>query len=303
MPTDQTTSQLQRAIEGFLLDREAQGCTPATLLWYRRYLAVLVSWLAEQQVNTMAGITATLLRSYIVDVQGRGLAPKTVHHHASAAKVFCNWLAAEGLIAEDANPARRVRMPKVPRQVLPALTADEVRKLLDAADNQRDKALLLFMLDTGARCAETVAVNIGDVDTRTGAVTITKGKMQKGRVVFLGVNARRVLLRYLLTRDDLGPDRPLWVSSTNGERLTTWGINQILERLGDMAGVHVHPHKLRRSCAIASLRAGMDIARLAALLGHADLQTVRRYLAIVQADLADAHREHGAVDSLLSKKR
>lgn len=303
MPTDQTTSQLQRAIEGFLLDREAQGCTPATLLWYRRYLAVLVSWLAEQQVNTMAGITATLLRSYIVDVQGRGLAPKTVHHHASAAKVFCNWLTAEGLIAEDANPARRVRMPKVPRQVLPALTADEVRKLLDAADNQRDKALLLFMLDTGARCAETVAVNIGDVDTRTGAVTITKGKMQKGRVVFLGVNARRVLLRYLLTRDDLGPERPLWVSSTNGERLTTWGINQILERLGDMAGVHVHPHKLRRSCAIASLRAGMDIARLAALLGHADLQTVRRYLAIVQADLADAHREHGAVDSLLSKKR
>ena len=47
---------------------------------------------------------------------------------------------------------------------------------------------------------------------------------------------------------------------------------------------------------------GDDIARLAALLGHADLQTVRKYLAIVESDLQEAYAQHGAVDKLLNKK-
>ena len=67
-----------------------------------------------------------------------------------------------------------------------------------------------------------MAVNIGDVDTRTGAVTIAKGKGQKGRVVFLGVQSRRALLRYLLARERAGADAPLWTSLTSGDRLTTW---------------------------------------------------------------------------------
>jgi site-specific recombinase XerD len=47
----------------------------------------------------------------------------------------------------------------------------------------------------------------------------------------------------------------------------------------------------------------MDVARVAALLGHSDLSAVQGYLALAREDLADAHREHGAVDALLSKKR
>jgi site-specific recombinase XerD len=299
MPTDQK-AQLQRAADAFLLDKEVQGCTRLTLVWYRDYIGRLLTWLAAHDVTTPAGITLDLLRAYMVDVQGRGLAAKTVHHHAAAAKTFCRWLAAEGLVTAD--PAERLPRPKVPKKVLPALAPGDVQKLLTACECERDTALLLFMLDTGARCAETVAVNIGDVDTKTGAVTIVKGKGQKGRVVFLGARSRRALLRYLLVRGDTGAAAALWISLTSGERLTTWGVTLILRRLGDRAGVHAHPHMLRRTFAIASLRAGMDVARVAALLGHSDLSAVQRYLAIADSDLADAHRAHGAVDSMLAKK-
>ena len=300
MSTNHTTSQLQRAAEALLLDREAQHLTPATLTWYRRYLGALVTWLTAHGVTTVTGITLELLREYIVDVQGRGLAPKTVHHHASTAKVFGGWLLAEGLTTS--NPAERLKRPKLSKDVLPALTPDDAKKLLAACECERDKALLLFMLDTGARCAETVAVNVGDVDTRTGAVTITKGKGQKGRVFPGGaIPARRAAVS--VDRQNAGADAPLWTSLTSGDRLTTWGVTLVLRRMGDRAGVHVHPHMLRRTMALWSLRAGMDIARLAALLGHADLQTVRKYLAIVDADLQDAHQQHGAVDASMGKKK
>ena len=133
-----------------MLDREAQHLTPATLTWYRRYLGALTTWLEAHDVTTVSGITLELLREYIVYLQNKGYAPKTVHHHASTAKVFGGWLLAEGLTTS--NPAERLKRPKLPQNVLPALTPDDAKKLLEACECERDKALLLFMLDTGARC-------------------------------------------------------------------------------------------------------------------------------------------------------
>jgi len=269
------------------------------LEWYGKYLTALVRWLTDHDVTRLQGITTDLLRTYIVDVKATGLAPRTVHHHASAARAFCNFLADEGLVSANDNPARRLRMPKLPKEVLPALSVAEVESLLAICEQDRDRALILFLLDSGIRAAECCALNIGDLDMRTGAVTVHRGKGAKGRIVFVGARARKAVTRYLLGRDDVGATAPLWLSLISGERLTDWGLRQMLQRIGDRARVHCHPHKLRRSFAIWALRSGMDLARLAVLLGHSDLQVVRRYLALVTDDLQAAHREHGPVDTLL----
>ncbi len=43
----------------------------------------------------------------------------------------------------------------------------------------------------------------------------------------------------------------------------------------------------------------MDVFSLQRLMGHADLTVLHKYLALVEQDLEGAHREHGAVDSML----
>jgi site-specific recombinase XerD len=43
----------------------------------------------------------------------------------------------------------------------------------------------------------------------------------------------------------------------------------------------------------------MNIYALQQLMGHSDLQILRRYLALVDEDLREAHRKYGAVDSML----
>ena len=58
-------------------------------------------------------------------------------------------------------------------------------------------------------------------------------------------------------------------------------------------------HRFRRTFAIESLRAGMPLPQLAALMGHAGLAVLQRYLRLVDDDLRAAHEAHGAVDSLL----
>ena len=99
---------------------------------------------------------------------------------------------------------------------------------------------------------------------------------------------------YLRLRRDKKP--ALWVTR-NGERLTYWGLRQIIRRRSFQAGVDTPSiHSFRRAFAVNMLRAGVDIFSLQKLMGHADLQVLRRYLALTTEDIARAHRIGSPVD-------
>lgn len=89
---------------------------------------------------------------------------------------------------------------------------------------------------------------------------------------------------------------PLWLGRRGP--MTEAGIAETLEKLGKAAGVHAHPHKFRRTCALMMLRSGADVFSVQYLLGHSDLTVLRRYLAQTQADVTKAHQLHSPVDGL-----
>lgn len=93
----------------------------------------------------------------------------------------------------------------------------------------RDKALMLFLLDTGVRRAEMCALNVGDVNLRTGGVVVRLGKGGKSRVVFVGAKTRRTMMAYLRHRPHLADSEPLWVTR-NGTRLSPNGLREVLRR-------------------------------------------------------------------------
>ena len=95
---------------------------------------------------------------------------------------------------------------------------------------------------------------------------------------------------------------PVWASRNTGERLTANGLRQIVTRIGERAGVaHCHPHTFRRTFALWSLRGGMDVHTLAALMGHADIHVLKQYLALTGSDLQRAHKEAGPVDRMFRR--
>jgi site-specific recombinase XerD len=140
-------------------------CTSATLIWYRKYVDALVGYLSDLGVTTLASIQPDHLRSYLVDLQRRDLAARTVHHHASAARAFFNFCTGEDLIT--LFPMRRGKMPRMPKEILPAFSPEEVRSILGACHTTRDTAIVLCLLDSGCRATEFMALNVGDVDTKT----------------------------------------------------------------------------------------------------------------------------------------
>jgi site-specific recombinase XerD len=62
---------------------------------------------------------------------------------------------------------------------------------------------------------------------------------------------------------------------------------------------HVTTHSLRRTFATLSLRTGMDVLQLQALMGHSSLETTRHYVRLLDEDLKRTHKAHGPVGIML----
>lgn len=293
------------AVDLFLTAKNAERCTAWTLRAYQRALARFVTWAYTQGIAGPRDVTPAHVRAYFVYLADLGLKSSSIHDYARPLKTWLRFLYAENVLPAD--PMQRVKMPRQDDTILPAFAAEDIRKLLDACkagkDPERDTALVLALLDTGVRASELCALTVGDVDAKSGAVTVRQGKGRKDRVVYIGVRAQRAWLKYLLTRGYTAPTDPLFPSLNTGDKLTPNGLRQFCVRLGERADVqHCHPHTFRRTFAIESLRAGMNLFALQRLMGHSDLSILRKYLALVEHDLQAAHKAHGAVDRLLSDK-
>jgi len=229
-------------------------------------------------------------------------------------KAYLNWFEIEYDGLNWRNPAKKVKvaLPKI--EPLDPISTEHFQRMLAACERrtlagERDRALLLLLLDTGIRKAEMTALVVTDLDMKNGAVQIRRGKGGKARAVFMGATTRRALMAYLRLREAfLGyiertekrkATEGLWISARDGKRLNQDGIRQILRRRAEDAGIpEPSPHSFRRAFALNCLRNGMNVLALQRLLGHSDLSVINRYVKLVDDDLQTAHEQFGAVDNL-----
>jgi integrase/recombinase XerD len=198
----------------------------------------------------------------------------------------------------------RVQAPRLSQDPLPPVSLDDLRQMLATCEprtllGDRDRAVLLCLLDSGCRASEFLTLNTSDVDLASGAIAIRHGKGGKSRVTFLGAKARKALLAYLRHRGNPATDAPWWVTA-EGTRLEYNGLRAVVQKRARLAGVKPPAlHAFRRAFAIGALRAGVDLVSLQRLLGHADLTVIQRYLRQTQDDLRAAHAKGSPVDRLL----
>jgi integrase/recombinase XerD len=235
-----------------------------------------------------------------VHLAERGHNPGGVRNIYGAVKALVNWYASEH--EGWPNPLRKVRNPKAPDVPLHPVDLGDLQKMLDTCARRtfagdRDRALLLFLLDSGVRHQELCDLDVADVDAKTGLVLVRRGKGRKARTTVIGTKTRKALTAYLRHRKDNDP--ALWVTR-EGTRLSYAGIRQVLRRRAGKAGVREPSlHSFRRAFALNCLRNGCDVYSLQRMMGHADLGILRRYLDQDPTDLQMAHEKAGPVDRLL----
>jgi len=298
-------TSLAEDVSAFITDCQARRLSHRTIQRYQEELHALGEWLEGQGIKAVLDIRPEHLRNYLIHLAEEHKRNAGGQHIAyRVMRTFLKWHERE-FDHWGRNPISKVRAPKLSREPLAPVPLEHIKAMLDTCSTRgftdmRDKALIMMLLDTGARSAELLALDIDDVNVSTGATFIRHGKGGKGRVVYIGAKTRRELSRYLrLHRQDIQRQPALWIG-VRWERLTHAGLWRILERRAKLANVPIPaPHSFRRAFAILSLRGGMDMESLRRLLGHSDLSIISRYLRQDQDDLRNAHAKAGPVDNLL----
>jgi len=273
-----------------------------TQRFYRMKLEAFVNWLDTQAVKTVTELTPEVLRAFLIYLGEHGHNAGGVHAAYRTIKTFLRWYVNEFEPLEWRDPLRKVKPPRVDVVPLEPVPLEHVRAMLETCKrgkftDERDRAILLFLLDSGVRAGELLALDKPDVDALTGDVLIRKSKSRKPRTVFIGRTARRALRAYLKLREDAA--RALFVTD-EFERLRMAGLRQVMVRRAKRAGVPVPTlHSFRRAFALAMLRAGVDLLTIARLLGHSDLSLLERYIRQNAEDLRGSHERGSPVDGML----
>jgi integrase/recombinase XerD len=287
------------AVDRLVTAGMSAGFSQATVDGYRFVLLGdrLNTFRRDHCVEVPADLTRELVELLQAELRDAGLAPASVAAYARVVKKFLNFCLDRGLgVAVEAT---KVSAPKVPLAPYPVISEKEEVRLLRAAESDRDRMLVDLWLATGLRLGEMANVRLEHLlESPYGTyLSVPESKWGIGRVLPLDTPKNRVSARLerFIAKGHNGERRgPLWLShrTASGERLalTKNGMKIIVRRMGDRAGVPVHPHLFRHTYATRAVRAGVGPLQLQRALGHRTLEMVNRYYRFDPTDLLSAWR-------------
>jgi site-specific recombinase XerD len=271
---------LHSAIDLFLEARQAQRYSPRTLLDYQNTYRRFSAWLGCDPLIHEIG--ADLIRAFMASTGD--VSKKTALNYHIGLSSLWQWLTENG--HTPVNVVRLVKPPRPEQREIYPYSRQDVLAILEAARESRtatrDRAIVLLLLDTGMRSSELCGLHGRDLSL-PGRRLLVMGKGDKERALIFSERTAAALADYVNVGQR--PSAPVF-RSEHGHQLTRDALRLILSRLGNRAGVlRSSAHRFRHTFALEFLRNGGNIYALQRILGHTTLDMVRRYLAIVQADI------------------
>jgi site-specific recombinase XerD len=300
---------LTEVIEEYLLTCQLDNKSATTHATYQGRLKLFCQYLISSKLPlTISGINKRCIQFFIIYLkqrttkQGKPLKDTVVNAYYRTLHSFFVWCLEENLI--EHSPMDGMHPPAFTKPEIRPFSEQDIHNLLILCQGNsyieiRNKALILLDIDTGLRLSELANILFEEIDLNTGYITVL-GKGKKRRVVRMGINTRKAVMRYLRLRNPKYPQ--LWQTEER-RPLTRWGIRLAIERLCDRAKItdaRGSTHTFRHSAAMFSLRNGADIKDVQQMLGHSKIKTTAdTYLAAFDSEMAaKRHEKFSPVDNL-----
>jgi integrase/recombinase XerD len=304
-----TTTTLGALVQEFFLSHliEQKGLRQSSVRSYRDTLRLFLQFAATDAHRQVSKLTSEDLSfervlaflRHLEQQRHNGIA--TRNQRLGALHTFFEFVARRDpdLLREcqqiAAIPVKRSAQP-----TMLSLTREEVQSLFAGLsdDDQlalRDRALLLFFYNTGARVQEVAGLRIEQLALDHPAHVRLHGKGDKWRHCPLWKETASILRRLIEAYRVRDPQGHVFRAAT-GKPLTRFGLYKRVRRLTANLAVrnsmarkaHISPHVFRRTAAVHLLEAGVDVNVIRGWLGHANLATTNRYAEITIRMKAEA---------------
>jgi integrase/recombinase XerD len=277
-----------------------KGLSPASVKSYRDALRLLLTFIAAQRRKAITrlaieDLTAERVREFLTSLETkRGNHIRTRNQRLAALHTFFAYLARQ--VPDTLAEAERVAA--IPRKRTPPpktqfLERDEIETLFAGLPKTgwaalRDRTLLLFLYNTGARVQEVANLRIGNLVLEPQPRVHLHGKGDKWRTCPLWPETARLLRELLANRSRTEQsDAPVFTSRRGGP-LTRFGIYKLVRRYtarlltspNKGAPRRISPHVFRHTTAMHLLESGVEINVIRGWLGHVSLDTTNRYAEI-----------------------
>ncbi len=291
------TQQIGPIVQSFFLDHliTVKGLRPSSVRSYRDTMRLFLAFIAADKRCKitrlrLGDLTFERVVAFLRHLEeDRGNHVRTRNQRLAALHTLFEYIATRS--PEMLGVCQRVAAIPMKRVAPPEtrfLERDEVEQLLACLPHEgrlatRDRALIVFLYNTGARVQEVADLRVGNLDLGEHPVVRLHGKGDKWRTCPLWHQSAE-LLTVLLAANGADPSSPVF-RSVNGEALTRFGIYKIVRRhAGELDdprnGRRVSPHVFRHTAAVHLLEAGVEVNVIRGWLGHADLTTTNRYAEI-----------------------
>ena len=288
----------------YLSSLEVRNYSLETIGKYRCHLNHFIEWAIQRSLHAPVEMTRPILESYqrhLFNYRNKHDKPMSFnnqHQRLSSLRSWFKWLAQQRHVLH--NPASELQLRKLahrlPKHVLNQSEAEEVLHGTNVNDlfGIRDRAMLETFYSTGIRRMELINLQLYDVDSQRGVLTVRLGKGQKDRVVPIGARALAWTAKYT------GEVRPQLVvdESQTALYLTKFGQPFSASSLSQLVGDYVTQagtgktgscHLFRHTMATLMMENGADIRFIQAMLGHARLDTTQIYTQVSIRKLKQVH--------------
>lgn len=303
----QRSAVIDAIIDRYLLAQQLVR-SQHTIAWYEKRLRPLralskpLAAITLDDLRRTYGLLAKRTEKYQDHPSGRAvihepLSPATLRGYVRAWRAFFNWCADEILLA--ASPARKLQLPRIPKQPPKAISRSDLDRILEAAklSSSRDYAIVLILADSACRVGALCAITLDNLDLdRRQAIVVSKGQ-----TTFILFTARTAdAIRAYLRDRPPSCERTLFLGEKD-RPLQVGGVHALLDRLAEAAGVigRHNPHSFRHGWAREALRQGADISDVGHVLGHSQIQTTFEFYGRWENDeLHDIHDRFTQVNTV-----
>lgn len=252
---------------------------------------------------TLNSVDSTLIRNFLAHETLDGISKRSNARRVIALRQFYEYLVKNNYV--EFNPFIIISTPKVDKKLPEFMYLEEINNLFELNSQRkdflmhRDQAIIELLFSSGLRVSELVNLTLQDLNLKERMMRIV-GKGNKERIVPFSLKTQKTLSIYLEnTRKELIANSGNNIGTNyvflnnRGEKLTTRGVEYILQEIENKTGVtlSLHPHKFRHSFATHLLNQGLDLRTIQELMGHASLSSTQVYTHVSNQKMHDEYEK------------